>query len=284
MRNQEKPEYAPPLRNPKAARTILIEARIFTAMTKLQKTPNAQQALSRMTSIMLDLKDRELRTLSKWTYNRLREGQAVSEVINQAATTTLARRNNSAGGTSNENLQTHPLPSNRSQGRQQSPSHDLTPNPSPTPQANSPSPHSFQGERMPTDNHPHQPIEQPNSNAPQSNVQQAIIRGNAIDLQAILTQHGLTGQYVVEHDNGITAYFHHGPTVLEQIRTNLHHNPANFPKWQDLTHSQQRTVLDAVAGSVPWALDQDVNAEGIDEALQKDPELSRLLSWPPEAE
>ena len=49
-------------------------------------------------------------------------------------------------------------------------------------------------------------------------------------------------------------------------------------------HRQQRTVLETVAGSVPWAMDQDVLSEGIDEALCKDPELSSMLGWPPEAE
>ena len=100
-----------------------------------------------------------------------------------------------------------------------------------------------------------------------------------MDLIAILSRHGLTGEYVVEPENGILAYFSQGPTILHQIRLAAGKNPSDRPQWEDLTHQQKRTVLETVAGSVPWAMDQDVLSEGIDEALSKDPELSRMLGW-----
>ena len=42
-----------------------------------------------------------------------------------------------------------------------------------------------------------------------------------MDLIAILSRHGLTGEYVVEPENGgvgIVAYFSQGPTILQEIR------------------------------------------------------------------
>ena len=113
---------------------------------------------------------------------------------------------------------------------------------------------------------------------------QAIIRGDRIDLIAILSRHGLTGEYIVEPENGILAYFSQGPTVLQEIRLAAGKDPSDNPQWDKLTHKQQRTLLETVAGSVPWAMDQDVLSEGIDEALSRDPELSKILGWGPESE
>ena len=111
------------------------------------------------------------------------------------------------------------------------------------------------------------------------NLQEAIIRGVNIDLPAILAQHGVTGQYVVEHENGITAYFSQGPQVLKEIKVAAGQDPGAGPEWEELDHSQQRTVLNAVAGSVPWAMDREIVNEGVDEALAQDPKLSRMLEW-----
>ena len=111
------------------------------------------------------------------------------------------------------------------------------------------------------------------------NLQEAIIRGANIDLPGILAQHGVTGQYVVEHENGITAYFSQGPEVLREIRAAAGEDPQGAPLWEDLSHTQQRTVLETVAGSVPWAMDREIVTQGVDEVLDHHPELSKLLGW-----
>ena len=90
-----------PVMNKKKAGSILIDARIYAAMVQLERTGKADQAEYRLTDRMLTLSKRELEQMARWTYNRLREGKIVSEIINETATRILDYRARREAGNRN---------------------------------------------------------------------------------------------------------------------------------------------------------------------------------------
>ena len=73
--------------------------------------------------------------------------------------------------------------------------------------------------------------------------QQAIIRGEDVDLEAILLSQGLKGEHVVETEDGKILYFSQGPEALEKVKVDNQVSPQGNPGWDDLSYEQKRTVL-----------------------------------------
>ena len=81
-----------PTRDKKAGTTILIEARIFAAMIQLEKPERAAQARARLKNTISKLGAEDLEKLTKWKYHRPREGEIVSQAVNQTAQEALSQR------------------------------------------------------------------------------------------------------------------------------------------------------------------------------------------------
>ena len=79
------PQSEIPIGNSRAGKLLLINARIFAAMVKLERPGNAAQAKSRLKDIMLNLISHDLDLLTHWTYNTPREKELVSNILNETA-------------------------------------------------------------------------------------------------------------------------------------------------------------------------------------------------------
>ena len=86
------PQFEIPLSNRKAGKLILINARIFAAMVKLERPENAARARSRLNDTMLILSSSDLNLLTGWTHITPREKEVVSNIVNETARNVLSLR------------------------------------------------------------------------------------------------------------------------------------------------------------------------------------------------
>lgn len=93
---------------------------------------------------------------------------------------------------------------------------------------------------------------------PDAEILQALIHGSKARIELAAEVAGVTPEYCITGDNGVTFFMSAGPTLLEAVARTLNIDPGDIARWDDLDEADRSAWGSIAAGNLQWAIDGEI--------------------------